>query len=243
MVQTKPPGNHQTYGPVTSGHLMRSADGCSEHEEGLFDFFQNTKKVWFMWWLIFSCKGSQCSHVVRFYLIKFHLNSYLNLQFNYFNFSVNSVVDTHILKTFFKVCGKCRNMIILFNGFWSKVFCCFFYLLFFFREAQCFLFEMKYVFMLFLYQLLQLFLLFFKYYIIFSKHFLEWDVKVRFWKKWWRWCRNFGGFSRDNNVLTGSGLCVFGGIHNEDYRFCLYRRLLCFCLKNRILGKVVVIIR
>ena len=43
-----------------------------------------------------------------------------------------------------------------------------------------------------------------------------WGVKVIFWHKWWRWVSNGGGFSRDSKLLSGSGSCVSGGIHNKE---------------------------
>ena len=76
--------------------------------------------VWYNIWY-FHVERVDGFHVVRFDLVKFNFNFCFKFLFGCFNLSADSVSDTHLLKDFFKWCGKLRYMILLLAYFWRNL--------------------------------------------------------------------------------------------------------------------------
>ena len=187
---------------------------------------QKIKKSWVMLCLIFPCQGSQFFPCVQ---ILYHQVSFqLLFKFTFFCFAfyIKSVVGTNLLELWFKGCGTCRKTLFLINKFDETNFCLF-QIFGVYIEAQCFSFYSNQV----ISKLLRFFMFFFSQLIHFSFWFSNMisDISYNYWNEMSRSYfdqngeGNVGifGFNRDVNVLIGSVLYVFGGIHSEEYSFLL----------------------
>ena len=141
--------------------------------------------------------------MIRFELIKFHLNFRFNFLFLFFNLTAKSVSDTNILKAFFKGCVEWRKMSLLFNDFWWKLGSCFFGHIGILWEEDCLWFDINQWFLLFLILLFGV-----------ANNGLKCSFKDRFSHKTWMKCRNVGGLTIDSDVIIEFESCVCVGRHN-----------------------------
>ena len=84
------------------------------------------KNFYLMGWVIFSCRGSGCFSCCKLLYKQFCFQLFLKFQFVCLDFETDSGIDTRIFNLFSEGCGSCRNIFLVFNDFWWKLFVVYF---------------------------------------------------------------------------------------------------------------------
>ena len=138
-------------------------------------------------------------NIFRFLIMfSLELNQFLFLLFKYFTRFIKLVLEFGLKDIFRRRSLRGERNHFIYNVLWREIV---------WFDIRYLIYRHLLLFKFFNYQLYQVYQL--------NSNRMECGVKVIFWHKYWRQGRNFGGFSRESKLLSGSILCVSGGRHNN----------------------------